>query len=195
MKFKAVLAAALFALGVTAAVAVAKPPGKGKPKSVAAKIAARSAHARGEEMNHCRGGHMNLHGDLLSVDLENSEFTLHVIRANKKGRSLVDTDVTIVVGDKTKMRRHGKSSLDKLVVGDRLLVLVRRCRDEDGDKALLAKQVVVLRWKGHGDETTSTSTSTSNETETDDTSTETETETETTSTETETTSTEADTTP
>lgn len=178
MKLKALLVAALFALGVTAAVAIAKPPpGKGgPPAAVAAKlaakkaaVAAKAAKVRAQEMNRCRGGHMLLRGDLVSTSLGSSELTLLVKQANKKGRALVGTEATVVVGDKTKVRRYGKSSLDKLEPGDRVKVLVRMCRDAEGDAALLAKQVVAVRAKADGDddgETTSTETETTGSTST-----------------------------
>lgn len=171
MKLKALLVAALFVLGVTAAVAVAKPPpGKGKPAAVAAKqaakLAARAAKLRASELK-CRGGHMNLAGTVGSIDLAQSEFDMTVEKANKKGRDLVDTSATIVVGDKTKMRRNGKSSLDKLAAGDHVKVLVRTCRDAEGDAALMAKQVVARGPESVENEgTESTSTSTSTETDT-----------------------------
>lgn len=180
MKLKALLVAALFALGVTAAVAIAKPPpGKGgPPAAVAAKlaakkaaVAAKAAKVRAQEMNRCRGGHMLLRGDLVSTSLASSELTLLVKQANMKGRSRVGTQATVVVGDKTRVLRFGPSSLDKLEPGDRVKVLVRMCRDAEGDAALLAKQVVAVRAKADDDDddgetTTSTSTETTGSTST-----------------------------
>ena len=173
MKLKVLLVAALFALGVTAAVAIAQPPpGKGKPAAVAAKLeakkaklAAKAAQARGAELNRCRGGHMLLRGDLVSTTLGSSELTLLVKQANKKGRALVGTQATVVVGDKTRVLRFGPSSLDELEANDRVKVVVRTCRDAEGDAALYAKLVVATKAKAGEDEEEET-TSTSTETET-----------------------------
>ena len=163
MKLKAVVAAALFALGMVTAVAIAKPP---PGSSAEAKLAAKAAKQRSNELK-CRGGHMNLGGTVASINLGASEFALNVEKANKKGRDHVGKSATIVVGDKTKMNPKAKSSLDKLAVGDRVGTLIRMCRDAEGDAALMAKHVVVKGHKGaEDDETTSTSTSTSTETTT-----------------------------
>ena len=169
MKLKVLIATALFALGMVTAVAVAKPP-EGSP--AAAKLAAKAAKQRASELK-CRGGHMNLAGTVASIDLGASQFVLNVARANRKGRDHVGKTATIVVGDKTKMKPKAKSSLDKLAAGDRVGALIRKCRDEEGDAALMAKHVVVKGHKGGDDEEESTSTSTSASTSTS-TSTETE---------------------
>ena len=165
MKLKALVAVALFALGVVTAVAIAKPP-PGSPAEAKqqARLAAKAAKQRASELK-CRGGHTNLFGKVASVDLAKSEFVLTVDKSNKKGRELVGKTATIVVGDKTKMRPKSKSTLDKLAVGDWAKVLVRTCRDAERDAALMAKQVNAKGAKGE-EESTSTSTSTSTETTT-----------------------------
>jgi hypothetical protein len=161
MKLKALVAAALFALGTVTAVAIAKPP----PGSTAeAKLAAKAAKQRASELK-CRGGHMNLDGSVASIDLSKSEFVMNVMKANKKGRDHVGKTATVVVGDKTRMKPKSTSSLDKLAVADRVGALIRMCRDAEGDAALMAKQVNVKGAKS-ADESTSTSTSTSTETTT-----------------------------
>lgn len=175
MKLKVFVAVALFALGMATAVAIAKPPpGSTAEAKQQARLAAKAAAA---ELK-CRGGHMNLGGEVVSTDLAASTLALAVDKANKKGRALVDTTATVVVGDKTKLRPKSKSTLDKLAAGDRVKVLIRTCRDAEGDAALLAKLVVAAGKPKdeEGEETTSTSTSTSTET----TSTSTETDTTTT---------------
>jgi hypothetical protein len=160
MKLKALVAAALFALGMVTAVAIAKPP-PGSP--AAAKLAAKAAKQRASELK-CRGGHMNLDGSVASINLSNSEFVLNVAKANKKGRDHVGKTATVVVGDKTKLRPKSKSTLDKVAVGDRVKALIRMCRDAEGDAALMAKLVNVKGAKAE-DESTSTSTSTETTTE------------------------------
>jgi hypothetical protein len=163
MKLKALVAAALFALGMVTAVAIAQPPPGSRAE---AKLAAKAAKQRASELK-CRGGHMNLGGTVASIDLSSSEFAMDVAKANKKGRDHVGQTATIVVGEKTKMKPKAKSSLDKLAVGDRVGTLIRMCRDAEGDAALMAKHVVVKGHKGGDDEEdTSASTSTSTETTT-----------------------------
>jgi hypothetical protein len=174
LKLKVLVAVALFALGMATAVAIAKPP-PGSPAEAKqqARLAAKAAAA---ELK-CRGGHMNLGGEVVSTDLAASTFALAVDKANKKGRALVDTTATVVVGDKTKLRPKSKSTLDKLAAGDRVKVLIRTCRDAEGDAALLAKLVVAAgKPKDETEEEEEeTSTSTSTSTETTSTSTETDT--------------------
>jgi hypothetical protein len=161
MKLKALVAAALFALGAVTAVAIAKPP----PGSTAeAKLAAKAAKQRASELK-CRGGHMNLAGTVASIDLGGSQFAVDVVRANQKGRGLVGTQAAISVVPTTKMNPKSKSSLDKFAVGDRVKTLIRMCREADGDPALMAKFIVAHGPKEES-ETASTSTSTSTETTT-----------------------------
>jgi hypothetical protein len=163
MKLKALVAAALFALGTVTAVAIAKPP-PGSPAE--AKLAAKAAKQRASELK-CRGGHMNLGGTVASIDLANSQFVIDVVRANKQGSSLVGTQATVSVVPTTKMNPKSKSSLDKLAAGDRVKTLIRICRETDGDPALMAKFVVAHGPKSESEtESTSTSTSTSTETTT-----------------------------
>jgi hypothetical protein len=161
MKLKVFVSAALFALGIATAVAIAQPP-PGSPAEAKrqARLAAKAATA---ELK-CRGGHMNLAGEVVSTDLAASTFALAVDRANKKGRTLVQTTATVVVGEKTKLRPKSKSTLDKLTAGDRVKALIRRCRDDEGDAALLAKLVVATGKAHDEEEVTSTTTSTSTET-------------------------------
>jgi len=160
MKLKALVAAALFALGTVTAVAIAQPPA-GSPAE--AKLAAKAAKQRANELK-CRGGHMNLAGPVVSIDLGSSQFVMTVEKSNKKGRELVGKPATVVVGDKTKLRPASKSTLDKVAVGDRVKALIRMCRDAEGDAALMAKQANVKGAKAE-DESTSTSTSTETTTE------------------------------
>jgi hypothetical protein len=165
MKLKVFVSAALFALGMATAVAIAQPP-PGSPAEAKrqARLAAKAATA---ELK-CRGGHMNLGGEVVSTDLAASTFALAVDKASKKGRALVETTATVVVGEKTKLRPKSKSTLDKLTAGDRVKALIRKCRDDEGDAALLAK-LVVATGKAHDEEEaeeTSTTTSTSTETTT-----------------------------
>ena len=162
MKLKALIATALFALGIVTAVAVAQPP-PGSP--AAAKLAAKAAKLRASELS-CRGGHMNLAGTVASINLGASEFVMNVLKANKKGRDYVGETATIVVGDKTKMKPKAKSGLDKLAAADRVGALIRKCRDDEGDAALMAKLVVARGHTGGEDEDTSASTSTSTATST-----------------------------
>lgn len=160
MKLKAIVAVALFALGMVTAVAIAKPPPGAKEQAKLAAKAAKAAKLRAGELE-CRGGHMNFSGTVASIDLSKSEFVLNVVKANRQGRDHVGKTATIVVGDKTKMRPKPRSGLDKLAVDDRVVVLIRKCRDDEGDAALMAKLVVSKRPAGReDDDTTPTATET-----------------------------------
>jgi hypothetical protein len=91
----------------------------------------------------CRHGHVLLHGKFMAAG--ESSFTMDVLRANRRGRSLKG-EQSISVDDKTKIKRRGKkgdASLADLVKDDRLHVLAR-CKPGEtaGSFTLLAKLVL-----------------------------------------------------
>jgi hypothetical protein len=82
-----------------------------------------------------------LRGAVNGVDASARTFELHVVRANKHGRALVGTDVTVQVTDKTKVRRNGPAELADAVAGDEAKVQARDCKGADLS-APVAKKVV-----------------------------------------------------
>jgi hypothetical protein len=127
MKLKRVLASlAVAGLAVSSAVA-APPEGKGKPRTGEGCKPKVTVVLKG-----------TLTGAPLSVD---------VTRANRWGRAYVagTASTSIGVNDDTKVRRQGKKEITDLVLGDRVLVQARVCKDELKDglmPALTASKVI-----------------------------------------------------
>lgn len=127
MKIKLVLASlAVAGLAVSSAVA-APPEGKGKPRTGEGCKPKVTVVLKG-----------TLTGAPLSVD---------VTRSNRWGRAYVagTASTSVAVNDDTKVRRQGKKEITDLVVGDRVVVKARVCKDDlknDAMPALTASKVV-----------------------------------------------------
>jgi hypothetical protein len=120
MKFKLVLASlAVAGLAVSSAVA-APPEGKGKPRTGEGCKPKVTVVLKG-----------TLTGAPLSVD---------VTRSNRWGRAYAagTASTSIGVSEDTKVRRKGKAEITDLVVGDRVLVQARVCKDDLKDGAMPA---------------------------------------------------------
>lgn len=127
MKIKLVLASlAVAGLAVSSAVA-APPEGKGKPRTGEGCKPKVTVVLKG-----------TLTGAPLSVDVKSS---------NRWGRAWVPgaASTSVGVNDDTKVRRQGKKEITDLVVGDRVLVQARVCKDDledDAKPALIASKVI-----------------------------------------------------
>jgi hypothetical protein len=127
MKIKLALASlAVAGLAVSSAVA-APPEGKGKPRTGEGCKPKVTVVLKG-----------TLTGAPLSVD---------VTRANRWGRAYVagTASTSMAVNEETKVRRQGKKEITDLVVGDRVLVQARVCKDDLKDglmPALTASKVI-----------------------------------------------------
>jgi hypothetical protein len=110
---------AVAGLAVSSAVA-APPEGKGKPRTGEGCKPKVSVVLKG-----------TLTGAPLSVDVTSS---------NRWGRAYVagTASTSIAVDANTKVRRQGKKAITDLVVGDRVLVQARVCKDELKDSAMPA---------------------------------------------------------
>jgi hypothetical protein len=110
---------AVAGLAVSSAVA-APPEGKGKPRTGEGCKPKVSVVLKG-----------TLTGAPLSVDVTSS---------NRWGRAYVagTASTSIAVDANTKVRRQGKKAITDLVVGDRVLVQARVCKDELKDNAMPA---------------------------------------------------------
>ena len=120
MKVKLFLAGlAVAGLAVSSAVA-APPEGKGKPRTGEGCKPKVAVVLKG-----------TLTGPPLSMDVKS---------ANRWGRAYVPGtgSTSIAVNDDTKVRRQGKKQITDLVVGDRVLVQARVCKDELKDSAMPA---------------------------------------------------------
>jgi hypothetical protein len=107
-------------LAVSSAVA-APPPGKGKPET-AGKPATTGATCKPKVT-------VVLKGELTSA--ATGSLAMEVSRANRWGRPWATLGTaTVVVDNTTKVRRNGKKLLTDLVVGDRLLVQARACKED-----------------------------------------------------------------
>jgi hypothetical protein len=112
MKIKLVLASlAVAGLAVSSAVA-APPEGKGKPKTGEGCKPKVAVVLKG-----------TLTGAPLSVDVTSS---------NRWGRAYVSGTASTAIGvnDDTKVRRQGKKEITDLVVGDRVVVKARVCKED-----------------------------------------------------------------
>jgi hypothetical protein len=120
MKFKLVLASlAVAGLAVSSAVA-APPEGKGKPRTGEGCKPKVTVVLKG-----------TLTGAPLSVDVKSS---------NRWGGAYVPgtASTSIGVSEDTKVRRKGKAEITELVLGDRVLVQARVCKDDLKDGAMPA---------------------------------------------------------
>jgi hypothetical protein len=183
MKLKALLGA-LFVAGLIVSVAVAAPAekSKGKNGTTAAESPSTDGSTAGTTTGSSSGqgkheGRKNkgkakhagckprravvLRGSFVGAGA--GGFAMNVTGANRHGRSLVGKQVTVLVAEGTKIRRHGKATLADLKTGDRLNVQGRVCNLDQQAMTLVAKRVVAHSPSGDDDEdegegTTSTST-------------------------------------
>jgi hypothetical protein len=138
MKLKLLLAA-LAAAGLVVSSGVAAPPaGKGKPDTT-------GPNCKPKVTVVLKG---TLTGAPLSVDVKSS---------NRWGRAYVagTASTSIAVDANTKVRRQGKKLITDLVVGDRVLVKARVCKEDLEDSAmpaLTASKVVAHPAKAESEE-------------------------------------------
>lgn len=131
MRFKTSLLMVLVVAMALSAAAFAGS-GPGKPENT-----------RPDRPAKCRHGHVSLKGTFMAAGADS--FTMNVRRANRHGRAFKG-EQTIMVDDKTKMKRRGKegkAALADLVKDDRLHVLAR-CKPGEtaGSFTLLARLVL-----------------------------------------------------
>src|ERR1044072_218188 len=140
MKLKALLMA-LFVAGIAVSVAVAAPADKGKGKNgtTAAATTPTDGAGTGKHRGRDRGkkhkdkhqvckprGAVVLKGSFVGAGA--GGFAMTVKHSNRNGRELVGKQVTVLVVDGTKFRKHGKATLADLQAGDRLNVQGRACK-------------------------------------------------------------------
>jgi hypothetical protein len=177
MKMKALLGA-LFVAGLIVSVAVAAPAEKGKGKngtpaaestSTDGTTAVTTTTSSGKGKQKGKAKHAGckprravvLKGTFVGAGA--GGFAMNVTGGNKVAKSLAGKQVTVLVQDGTKIRRHGKATLADLKTGDRLNVKGRACNLDQQAMTLVAKRVVAHPPSGDDDEdedegTTSTST-------------------------------------
>jgi len=183
MKAKTLLVA-LFVAGLVVSVAVAAPGPKNHGKggattttSTSAGTTTTSEHGKGKAKGHgkqdCRPRRaVVLRGDFVGPGA--GGFAMQVKGGNKLGRSLAGKQVTVLVDDATKIRKHGKATLADLAAGDKLNVQGRACKLDAQALTLLARHVVVRGGddeKDEDDEGSTTSSATTQSTTTDSTTT------------------------
>ena len=179
MKLKALLTA-LFVAGLVVSVAVAAPADKGHKNGTTAASTTSTTSTTGTttgEASKGKGKHNAKHADRCKpnrsvvlrgtfVALGTGGFAMDVSGGNKVGKKLAGKQVTVLVGESTKVRKHGKASLEDLEAGDRLNVHGRACKLDSQAMTLVAKRVVAHSPSAddQGDEGTTTSTSTTTST-------------------------------
>jgi hypothetical protein len=144
---------AVLCLASSAGGALAKggPPAKGqKAQEKAAAAAAKSeaheqkaqtkAAAKELKFKHesrtlgysCRGGTTHLVGEVAAVtpssDLGPGSLTITVTKGNKRGRALVDTELTIVLFASTQIIHQGQGTVADLVPGATVRIDARMCK-------------------------------------------------------------------
>jgi hypothetical protein len=178
MKLKAILVA-VFVAGLAVSVAVAAPAekGKGRNGTTAATTGGDTGTTTTGETGHKGKGKRKGHGRkaeckpnraaVLVGDFAaagDASFAMTVKGGNRVGKKLAGKQVTVSVGEGTKIRRSGKATLADLKAGDLLLVQGRACKLDAVALTLVAKKVVVLSPSDDEDDedtdegTTSTST-------------------------------------
>jgi hypothetical protein len=69
-------------------------------------------------------------------------FAMAVTGGNRLGRKLAGKQITVLVGERTRIRRYGRAELGDLQAGDRLHVRGRACSLDTQAMTLVAKRVV-----------------------------------------------------
>jgi len=127
----------VMAAGLAASAAIAAPPpGKGKPET-AGKPATTGLTCKPKVTVVLKGALTSASADSLGMS---------VTRSNRWGRAYAGAGTaTVIVDDKTKVRRNGKKMLTDLEVGDWLLVQARTCKADlvgTATPSLMAARVV-----------------------------------------------------
>jgi hypothetical protein len=158
MKLKTILVA-VFVAGLAVSVAVAAPAekGKGRNGTTAATTGGDTGTTTTGETGHKGKGKRKGHGRkaeckpnraaVLVGDFAaagDASFAMTVKGGNRVGKKLAGKQVTVSVGEGTKIRRSGKATLADLKAGDLLLVQGRACKLDAVALTLVAKKVVVL---------------------------------------------------
>lgn len=141
MKAKALLVV-LFVMGFAVSVAVAGP-GRGNrhhPSSTSTAATTTVATTTRSEAA-CRPvvGFV-LRGEVVSVGT--SSLTFNVKKANDHGRAYVGTQLSVLVDDRTKIRRHGPAKLAEIKPADWVKVQLRRCKTAEASAAFLARVIL-----------------------------------------------------
>ncbi len=134
MKAKVVPAVLVVAAGLFVSTAVAKQP----PTSDAG--AGTQAGTAGKHEPGRRGLSLVLRGVVAEVG--ESSLTVEVESASGRGRLLVGEAVEVEVDGHTRVRRQGRATLADLVVGDRVVTLVRVYKARGAEPTFVARQVV-----------------------------------------------------
>ena len=176
MKLKALLTA-LFVAGLVVSVAVAAPADRGHKNGTTAASTTSTTGTTTGEASKGKGKNKAKHAGRCkpnrSVVLRGTfvgpgtgGFAMDVTGGNKVGKKLAGKQVTVLVGESTKVRKHGKASLEDLDAGDRLNVHGRACKLDSQAMTLVAKRVVAHSPSAddEGDEGTTTSTTTTTST-------------------------------
>ena len=165
----------LFVAGLVVSVAVAAPADRGhKNGTTVASTSSTTGTTTGEaskgkgKAKHAGRCKPNRSAVLRGtfVGLGTGGFAMDVTGGNKVGKKLAGKQVTVLVGEWTKVRKHGKASLEDLEAGDRLNVQGRACKLDSQAMTLVAKRVVAHSPSAddEGDESTTTSTTTASTT-------------------------------
>jgi hypothetical protein len=170
MKLKAFVVGVALAAGFGASLAVAAVPAKHGPPTVAVTTAGDTTStsttvSRGHKPSTtgpaCRPKVALVLKGTLAWKASTS-FRMQVTQANRHAYARVGSEVTVNVDARTKVVRRGPSSLDKLVLGDRLNVQARACKAErDTAAELLARRVVATPAKTVSSTSTTQTTGTS----------------------------------
>jgi len=168
MKIKA-LVLALFALGIAAALAVSAPAslGKGKPTtastgattgtSATTTSASKGKAKAAERAAQCKPNKaIVLKGTYVAAGA--GGFAMDVTSGNKAAKGFVGKQATVLVNEKTHVKRRGKATAADLKPGDRLVVQGRACKVDAATGAVLAQRVTAKPAKADSDTTTGTTT-------------------------------------
>ncbi|HUP32727.1 MAG TPA: hypothetical protein VM184_06800 [Gaiellaceae bacterium] len=154
----------------------AKDKGKERAKAAKAKAAKAKAARLGakEEANVLDGCRPRvafiLQGEFVSSSAGAEGTTLVAMlvkRGNAHAKRYAGKQVTVTVGDRTRVIRRGPAEASDLAAGDRLLVHVRGCKSADETMELYAKHVVAKPAAKDEDEDDEDETTTSTTTATD----------------------------
>jgi hypothetical protein len=169
MKTK-ILVASLLVFGLVASMAVAAPAEKGRGRngsttSTTSTTSGGPGKSKGKAKQACKPSRsVVLRGEFVASGA--GGFAMDVKGGNKVGKSLVGKQVTVLVDEHTKLRRHGKAELADFVAGDRLKVQGKACKVDAVAMTVLARRVVGKPAKAEQDGETTTTTTTTSTTET-----------------------------
>lgn len=185
MKLKALLLTLATAGIVVSLAAAGPPPGKGpgaghaqakaakdKAKAKAKKQARLAAKEEAAVLDGCKPRvAFVLRGDFVSssTGADGTLVAMLVKSANDHAKRYVGKQVTVTVGDRSRVIRRGPAEASAIATGDRLHVHVRGCKSADESMALYAKRVVAKPAAGDDeddDTTTGTTTGTTTDTTT-----------------------------